>query len=218
MKRIVIALMMVILTFGLADARKKDKSGAIKDGTFIDKKYNFSLDIPGAWDTSVKKNKNNTRIVLIRKEYEVPIHFQHYPAYTTIPKITIYADTSSLDINRFVDSILADKYKSKQKKNIMAEFKLLFGDFVLKKRGKMKAGNLSGIRIAGEQRYTIQVQQQGTDADKADIVTEFYGGSVYFVRQGDIIVMFHFICENLYFDAMEKEFIDIVKTFKFAEG
>jgi hypothetical protein len=210
--------MMVILMFGLSDARKKDKSGNIKEGTFTDKKYNYAFDIPDAWDTSIKKNKSNTRIILMRKEYEVPIHFQHYPAYTTIPKITIYADTTSLDINRFVDSILADKYKSKQKKNILEGFKLLFGDFVLKKRGKMKAGDLSGIRIAGNQRYTIQVQQQGMDADKADVVTEFYGGSIYFIKQGDIIIMFHFICENLYFDAMEKEFIDIVKTFKFVEG
>jgi hypothetical protein len=162
---------------------------------------------------------------LTKKEYDIPLHFQYSPTYTTIPKITVYADTSSLSLKQFVDSLLADEYKSKQKNAILAEFKLLFGDFTLKKNSKKMIGELTGHKITGEQKYSLRVSSAGTGGDEMsgsfgdyDVVSDFYGGAVFFAKQGKTIIMMHFICEARYFEMLDLEFEKIIKTFKFEDS
>ena len=112
---------------------------------FTDAKYDYSLKVSDDWKYSIKKNKDNTRLILTQKNYEIPTHFLHAPNYTTVPKVTIIVDTTSLPLKLFVDSILLEDVNSKQRKNILAEFPLLYGDFLLKKRAKMTIGDVEGI-------------------------------------------------------------------------
>ena len=142
-KRLLIGFLILILAVNIAGARKRSKAGKIDDGVYTDAKFNFSFSINGTWDTSIKKGKKPVRITLVKKEYDIPMHFQHVPTYTTIPKITVYADTSSLGLKQFVDSLLADKFKSSQKKDILSEFKLIFGDFTLKKNSEKNSTSKS---------------------------------------------------------------------------
>ncbi len=223
-KRLFISFIILLLAVNIASARKRSKAGNIEKGTYTDSKYYFSFDINDDWDSSIKKGKKPVRLSLIKKEYDIPMHFSHAPTYTTIPKIVVYADTTSLSVKQFVDSLLDDKYKSSQKKAILNEFKLLFGDFIKKKSSKKVVGELVGHKISGELKYSIRVSSAGTGGDEMsgsfgdyDVVSDFFAGSIYFVKQGNTIVMMHFICESRYFEMLDLDFEEIIKTFKFVE-
>lgn len=225
LKRLLISFIVLILAVNIAGARKRSKAGKIENGTYTDAKFNFSFNINEEWNTSIKKGKKPVRITLTKKEYDIPMHFQNAWTYTTIPKITFYADTTSLSLKRFVDSLLSDKYKSKQKKAILNEFKLLYGDFTIKKNSKKIVGDLSGYKISGEQKYIVKISSSGAGGDEMsggfgdyDVVSEFFGGSIVFVKQGNIIVMMHFICEDRYFKTLDLDFEKIIQTFKFGKS
>ncbi len=207
-----------VLLFGTSEARKKELAGKMENGVYTDDSYNFSLTIPEAWDFNIKKDKSPVRLVLIKKQFDVPKQFQHAPSYTTVPKITVYVDTSSLTAEQFVDSLLSNKFKSKQKNNILSEFKVLYGDFQLKKRSSIPLGDLTGVRISGQTPYTIELQRAGSESDKGDVVTDFWGGSTFFIKDGNNIVITQLICEWRYFETIDQEFAAIVNGFKIVKS
>jgi hypothetical protein len=214
MKKILIAILLAVFTFGISDAKKKDLAGDVENGVYTDATHNFSLAFPDAWNYSIKKSKSDVRLILSKKQYDIPIQFQHAPNYTTIPKVTVYVDTTSLPLEQFVDSLLSDKYKSKQKNDIISELKILYGNFQIKKKSKFAVGDLNGYRISAQLRYTIQVQRAGSESDKGDVVTDFYGGSIFFAKDGNNIYMLHLFCEWRYFDVLDQDFSKIVDSFK----
>ena len=105
MKRFLITVLMMVLVFSFASARKTSKkAGKITDGVFLDQKYEFSLGVPDEWNSTIKKDKSNIRFVLSKKQYDIPMAFQASPTYTKIPKITVYADTSTVNLDIFVEN------------------------------------------------------------------------------------------------------------------
>ena len=101
---------------------------------------------------------------------------------------------------------------------------MIFGDFTLKKNSEKTIGDLVGHKISGEQKYTMRVTSAGTGGDEMsgtfgeyDVVSDFYAGSIFFAKQGNTIVMMHFICESRYFEMLDLDFEKIVKTFKFGD-
>ncbi|MBN2227799.1 MAG: hypothetical protein JW763_10605 [candidate division Zixibacteria bacterium] len=219
MKKLIIVCVMVALICNVALARKKDKAGSVDDNVFTDSQYGYLLKVSDDWKYSIKKESDNTRLILTQKNYEIPTHFLHAPNYTTVPKVTVVVDTTSLPLKLFVDSLLLDEVNSKQRKDILAEFPLLYGDFQLKKRAQMSIGEVEGIRITGQQQYTIQVQRQGSESNLGDVVTDFYGGSVFFAKLDDEhIIMFHFICEWRYYESLDPVFENLLKGLQFPGG
>jgi len=214
MKTLLNAFLMTALVFNIAAARKKNKAGKIEEGVYYDKKHNFSLVIPDEWNSSIKKDKSKLRLTLIKKQYDIPTHFQHAPDYTKIPKVIVYVDNITMPLNWFVDSLLSDKYKSKQKKEMLPKLEILYGEFIQYKRAKISIGDIKGIKISGERLYRLEVQKAGTQADKADVVSDFYGGSIFLTKVEDTLIIFHFICEKRYFTVLEQSFIKLLKGFK----
>jgi hypothetical protein len=215
MKKFLMTVFIVTFVFSICGAKKKDLAGEVENAVYTDNTYHFSLAMPDAWSYSLKKSKGEIRLILTKKQYDTPIQFQQAPNYTTAPRIIVYVDTTSLTTDQFVDSLLSEKFKSKQKNRIISEFKILNGPFLLKKRSKMEAGGISGVRIAGQQRYTIEVQRSGSESDRGDVVTDFYGGSIFFAKEGNNIVIMHMICEWRYFDVLEQDFIKIIDGLTF---
>jgi len=215
MKRVLIALLMMAVVCNIAFARKKNKAGTIKDGVYCDKQYEFCIAIPDKWDASIKKEKYKTRIVFTKKTFDIPPDYRHAPNYTQIPKAFVYVDTTSLALSLFIDSLLSDKYKSKQKNKMLDEMYLLYGDYAEKKRPKIKIGEIDGYLSTGERRYTLQVARAGVNADKADHVSDFYGGSIMFVKKDKTLYIVHFICEKRFFVNEHKDFLELLKGFEF---
>jgi hypothetical protein len=215
MKKLIAMTLMGLMFFGISEARKQqDLAGKVENATYSDGKYNFSMGIPSTWDFSIKKDKSPIRMTLSKKSYDIPIQFQHAPNYTTIPKIMVYVDTTNLSTEQFIDSLLSNKFNSKQKNALLNEFPVLYGDFILKRRIKIQVGDVVGGRISGQTKYTKEVQRQGSESDLADVVTDFYGGSVFFIKNGNNIIIFHLICEWRYFEVIDKDFAEILNGFK----
>jgi len=107
LKKFVIVFCLFALVFSFADARKrKAKSGDIDDNVYTDSEYDFTVKIPEGWNSSTKKADSPVRLVLTKKQYDIPIAYTQDPNYTKIPKVTLYVDTTSLNLHWFVDSIL----------------------------------------------------------------------------------------------------------------
>jgi hypothetical protein len=218
MKKILMTIVMLALLVNFADARKKDVAGNVENGVYLDEKYNYSIGVPDGWNYSIRKNDSKLRMTMTKKQYDIPIHFQNAPNYTTAPKISIYVDTTSLTVDQFIDSLTSDKFKSKQKGAMLPEMKILNGPFQQKKRAKMIIGDLSGVKIAGQQKYTVQVQRSGSQSDQADVCSDFFGGSIFFLKEGNLIIAIHMICEWRYFDVNENDFQEILNTLKIIKG
>ena len=216
MKRLVIALLMVALVCGTAGARKKkDKAGEIIDGVYIDKMYNFSLAVSkDVWDISIKKNTSQTRMNLTKKVFDIPIEYAQDPGYTKTPKVTVYVDTTSWSVKMFVDSLLNDNFKSDQKRDILHLCEILFGDFKPKRNSRYQFGDIQGILITGELRYTKQIPS-ATSNTSPDIITDFYGGAVFFAKQDKNLYIFHMICENKYFSTEFEDYVKLLNGLKF---
>ncbi len=222
MKKYLMVCLALFLVANIAEARppRAKKAGEIKNDVYKDSNYGFQISIPEGWDGSVKKEDSYVRLVISKKEYEIPMQFQHAPAYTQVPKIVVIADTSSQPLRVFVDSMMASDYESDQKKDILEETPILFGDFQQRKKGQFVTGDIQGMMVSGRQQYTIQVARAGSESDKADVVTDYKGGSVFFARnpENNTLVVINFICEDRYFDHLQEEFEKVLKTFKFEPG
>ena len=208
MKRLVIALIMVALVFGIADARKKkSKAGEFDDGVYTDGKFNFSMVIPeDVWNISIKKDKSQIRLILTKKVFDIPIAYTQDPGYTKTPKVTVYVDTTSWSAKMFVDSLLNSEYKSDQKKEVLQNCEILFGDYTPKRNSKLQIGEIQGVMISGEQKYTKQIP---------DVITDFYGGAIFFAKQDQTLYIFHMICENKYFATEYEDFVKLLEGLKF---
>ena len=210
MKRLVIALLMVGLVFGIADAKKKKaKAGKFDDGVYTDKSYDFSLTISeDAWNISIKKDNSPIRLVLAKKVFDIPIAYMQDPGYTKTPKVTVYVDTTSWSTKMFVDSLLGPAYKSDQKKKVLQNCEILYGDYTPKRNSKLQIGDIEGVMISGELKYTKQIP---------DVITDFYGGAVFFAKQGNNLYIFHMICENKYFSTEYEDFVRLLEGLKFPD-
>ena len=131
--------------------------------------------------------------------------------------MVVYVDTTSFPEQIFLDSLISDKYKSDQKNEMLQEFKLLFGDISSVRSSKVKFGDVEGVKLSCERRYSINVQRQGIDGDQADLVTNYYGGSLFVVKKDKTIIIFHFICEKIYFAAEDADFTKLIAGFKFVK-
>ena len=217
MKKLLIALLMTALVFSVAEGRKPEKSGEVNGFTYTDGSYPFKLTFNDAWKFTARKSDDKIRLILTQKKYDIPDKYTHAPNYTTVPKITVMVDTTSLALDMFVDSLLSNGFKSDQKKEIISEFPILFGDYQIKKRFKITVGESEGIHVIAQLQYTIAVQGSGSASDKGEIVTDFQGGSIFFAKQDNNVYMMHFIGEWRYFDSLQKDFAEIIKGFEFTK-
>ncbi len=226
MRKITIFFLILMICSPIVFARKpKDKAGKVVDRVFTDKKYNFQLTITDLWKYKVNKNKTNFRLVLTKAKYEIPSDYKDAPDYTMIPKINVYADTTSLSVPAFIDSLLSDSFKSKQKKEIYKEFEILSssGGSGMKKE-KIRPRKSRTLEIDGKKgkSWSGQVQYRNEVATSASAaggkrVYGAYGGTIVGIKKGNQIVLFHVICEWIYFENNTIDAMAVINSLKFLE-
>lgn len=227
MRRILLLTMVGLLMATSVSARRpKDKAGSVKDGVFVDKKYGFSLEMSEDWKYKTGKNKSNFRLTLTQINYEVPPNYMDAESYTKIPRTVVYADTTGMGVTAFIDSLLSDSYKSKQKKEIFKEFEIINDQSAGggMTREKLVPRQRKAIDLAGERGlfWTGKVKYRNEIATSASSmggrrVYGGYGGCIIGVKKGDLIVLMHTICEENYFESVVAEAMRLANTLKFAE-
>ncbi len=226
MKKLVLLGLLVMLAAPGADARRKTKkAGKVEGLTYVDSKFDFKLTLSNGWKYKIGKNKDNYRLVLTQKNYQIPPDYIDAPDYTKVPRLVVFVDTCQMGPLPFIDSLLSDKYSSKQKKEILKEFEI-FHDYsegrqqvVPRQRKPITVNDQKGVLWTGKGIYVKEVSMSSsstTDAGKR--VTGAYGGGVAVVRKGDILVAFHVMCEWDYFPAVLEDVMGMVNSLKFEEA
>jgi len=228
MKRFIIALIVLVLAVPGLQARKpKKKAGTVEGTTYIDAQYGFTLNLVDGWKYKVNKDKDNYRLVLTQKNFQVPPDYMDAPDYTQIPRLVVYVDTSSMKPLPFLDSLISDSYSSKQKKALMKEFEI-FNDntdnrkkIVPRKRKVLTVNDNRGVLWTAQGKYTNYVSLSSSSTGGGEKrVYGAYGGAVAVVMKDNIVVAFHLISEWQYFPEVLEQAMEVVNSLKWpdAEG
>ncbi len=227
MRKTLLVLLALTLCVSVSHAkRKSDKAGKVTDQVFTDKQYDFSFSINKEWKHSIKANKLNYRIILTQKNYEIPPDYMDAPDYTQIPKLVVWVDTTSYSASAFIDSLVSEKYKSDQKKDIFREFDVLNPssassgtyreNLISKGKRTFSLADEKAIRWTGSVAYMKEVALSAS-SKSGKRVRGAYGGTIVGVKHGDMIILFHMICEWVYHPQIESEIMAMINSLKWVE-
>jgi hypothetical protein len=218
MKRVLIFGLVALILITTAEARrKKKKTGKITDGVYTDADYNLSLNIVESWKGKTQSSKKNPhiRLVCVQKDFGIPAHFLMVPDQAQMPKFVIFADTSTMGVRPFVDSLLSRSFKSKQKKEILSEFEILSKkDLTPSGMATLRIGEERGVIWKGKSDYTRDIQSSASSSGGRR-VKGTYGGAIFAFKKDGLIVVGGLICEYDFYDAVMKEAIAIMSSLTF---
>ncbi len=228
MRRFVIAALILIIAVPALQARRvKEKAGAIKDGTFTDKKFGYSLVLNDDWKVKVNDNEDNYRLILTKVKYDIPPDYMDTPDYTKIPRLVVYADTTSMTPEVFIDSLVSETYSSSQKNDILKDFEILSRhiggsgftqeDLVPRNKNLVELDGQRGELWTGQIKYKNDVAVSASSLG-GKRVNGAYGGAIVAVKNGNTIILFHIMTEWNYFDHELKDAMTIIKSLKWQGG
>ena len=222
MKKLILACLVLALFVPSLQARKKEKkAGKVKDLVYTDKKYDFSFSINKGWKSAVQLDKENFRVVLTQRSYETPHDYLNAPEYTKVPRIVVYADTSSISTLVFLDSLVSGTYSSDQKKEILKEFEIIDEQAieegterdktVTRKRRTITIDELPAALWEGKANYRKYVSTS-VSAIGGKRVYGAYGGGIVVAKKDNTIVLFHVISEWDYFANIMQDALTMITT------
>jgi hypothetical protein len=199
--------------------KKKVYTGTYENSVFTDKKYGFQLVISDDWNMKMMQKGNNIRFVAEKKEYSIPPAFIENEYLTTSPMVKVYADTSSLPVRNFLDSLISKSFSSEQKKEIFNSLKIFESKTKrpLISNLRLKSG-IKGRRAKILRRYKLDVPR-GV-GELSDVITDNVQGDLTLFKTPDdkYIIIVSGICESLYYRGVnDKYFQEIIESFKFVE-
>ena len=204
--------------------RKKAKAGKVLNNVYVDADYGFQVPVIEGWKIKIGGQKSHFRLYLIQKKYDVPSDYQDAEEYTQVPRIVVWVDTTTLGAAAFIDSLVSTTYKSKQKKEIFKEFELLnessagsgtYRDPVVRKgRKTIKVDGAKGVRWSGRATYMKEIALSASSTGSGKRVRSAYGGTVVALKQGNVVVVFHMMCEWNYYAGIDKIMMNIVHALK----
>lgn len=225
-KLIVTCLILALFVPTLHARRKKEKAGTVEKMLYTDKKYNFKFTIDKGWKCKVEPNKENFRLVLTQKNYESPPDYMDAPDFTQVPRIVVYADTASMGVFAFLDSLRSETYSSDQKKEILKEFEILNEQAIeegterektiTRKRRTITIGERKAVFWEGQAKYVKYVTTSAS-AIGGKRVYGAYGGGIVAVKNGDTIVLFHVMSEWDFFLPVMNEAMAMINSLQWVE-
>ncbi len=220
---LIVALVLVTAVPALQARRVKEKAGSLKKGVYVDKKFGFDLTLNDAWKVKVEDNDNNYRLILTKVNYDIPPDYMDTPDYTKIPRLVVYADTSSLTPEVFIDSLVSESFSSKQKNEIVREFEILSRhiggsgftqeDLVPRNKSLVELDGHRGELWTGQIKYKNDVAVSASSLG-GKRVNGAYGGAIVAVKDGKNIILFHIMTEWNYFEHELKDAMTVIKSLK----
>ncbi len=220
MRRLLLIAMALLMAVPVVDARRrKPRAGEVENQVYRDAKYDFSFKINDNWSHSRGYEEDAFRVILTQKNWETPPYYLNNPDYTKVPRITVYADTTSMGAFAFVDSLVSQSYQSDQKNEILKEFEILqsqrdWEPVVSIGRKVMEIDGHRALLWTGKVQYKQDVALSASGVGSKQ-VQENYFGSILGVKKGKTIVAFHVIGEWVYYNRIQSEFMEIVQSLEF---
>jgi hypothetical protein len=219
MKRAIIVFAILAMLVASAEARRRrEPAGTISNMTYQDNSFGFQLKLSDNWSTKVRNADDNFRLVMMQKKYGTPARYSNAPDYTQIPRIVVYADTSSLSATALLDSILSPTYKSKQKRDVLKEFDLLAQpDLVPRDKRIVTLDGETGVMWEASANYTKDISVSASSAAGMRVQGS-YSGVIVAVKKDNTVVLFHMMCESDFFDPVVQEMMGIVNSLKWTSA
>ena len=147
-------LAICVLAPTMAFGGKKDAGETIGDSIYVDNKFGFSLTKIDTWKFQmVFKDKDITRIVLIKKSPIIPAQFTDHKDYFTQPQVTVLAYEKKAKPKEYAAFLIDDKGKDDLKKKAYQKFILFQAEskynFEHQKTRSTKIGGEHAARIKG---------------------------------------------------------------------
>ena len=217
MKKLITFVLLSALAVTADAGRKREKSGVVNGNTFTDSRYGFQLTSDGNWGIKTTDGEAPFRVIFVQKKFEVPSEYQATPDYTKVPRIVMYVDTTTVGPYAFVDSLVSQTYKSLQKSAILKEFELLAEqELTARARQPFTVGSDKGVRWDGRAPYRKEVQLDNSGT-AAKLVRSAYLGSIVAVKHGNLMLVFHVMSEEAFFQTVMPEAVKIISSLKWLE-
>ncbi|MEW5994735.1 MAG: hypothetical protein AB1744_10110 [Candidatus Zixiibacteriota bacterium] len=224
-KLIIVGLALMLLAPTLDARRKKSKAGKVSDQVFVDKTYNFSLEIDPDWKYKIGDEEDNFRLVLTQKNYETPPKYMNASEYTKVPRIVIYADTCGMGAMQVLDSLLSETYSSDRKKDVLKEFESInpslieegteLDPTVTRARRPLEIGGEPAALWQGKAEYRKNVQTSAS-AIGGTRVYGAYGAGIVAAKKGSTLVLLHVMSEWDYFEDIMSEALSMISTLQWS--
>lgn len=213
MKRALIVTLALLVAISSASAgRKKEKTGKVENGVYTDAEYGFTIKAGDNWNAKTFDAESNFRVSFAQKKFDIPPDYISAPDYTKVPRLVMWIDTSSMTAFPFVDSLISNSYKSKQKSEILKEFDLLNErDLLAKGRKPFSLGEDKGVIWEGRAAYSKQIQTSASGTATRLVKLAYYG-SIIAVKHGDMIVAFQLESEETFYDTIFKDVQEILAS------
>jgi hypothetical protein len=201
--------------------RKKEKAGTCEDDLYRDTQYGFQFKLDDGWKFKIGDDDDNLRLTLVQKNYQVPPDYLDAEDYTQVPRIVVWAGETPLGAAAFLDSLLSETYKSEQKNDIFKEFEIINAsaagsgtyreELVPKGKRSLDLAGETAVHWKGYVPYMKEVSESATSIG-GKRVRGAYGGAIVAVKKGKVVVLFHLICEWLYFPEVENEALGMITS------
>ncbi len=87
MRKILIIGLLLSIGFGTAEAgRRRPMSGTVKDNLYTDRNYGFTLTLNKDWKYSLRKETDNFRLLLTKRNYDIPRTMSALPIIPRFPE------------------------------------------------------------------------------------------------------------------------------------
>jgi hypothetical protein len=221
-KLIMLSLVVALFCPTIHAKRKKEKAGEVQKSTYVDKQYNFKFTLNDeAWKYKIGDNEDRFRLILTQKNPKIPTDYLDAQDYTYVPRIVVYADTSSWDVFSFLDSLTSETYSSDPKKEILKEFEIINPQaamegterepIVTRQRLTVNIGGETGLLWEGQAQYRKYLPSP-SDASKGKVVYGAYGGGIVVGKKGKTIVLFHVMSEWDFFAQVMDQAMAMIKS------
>ncbi len=221
-KLIMLSLVLVLFCPTIHAKKKKEKAGEVQGSTYIDKRYNFKFTLnEEIWKYKIGDSEERFRLILSQKNPRIPPDYLDASEFTYVPRIVVYADTSSWDVFSFLDSLISKTYSSDQKKEIFKEFEIINPQAVLegtereptvtRQRLTVNIGGETGLYWEGQAQYRKYLPSP-SDATKGKVVYGAYGGGIVVGKKGKTIVLFHVMSEWDFFAPIMDQAMVMIKS------
>jgi len=212
-KRLLMIGLALLVCFSVADARKKkEKSGEIDKGAFVDSQYGYQFSVLENWDAELQKKGSDFRVVLTQKDYKIPPELMPTPQLARVPTIDVYICSMPFGALEFIDSLASESYSSGDKKDIMREIlaldeNVIYDGLKMSRRTPLKIGDLDAAQWEGTANFVVK---QGT----FETSKRSYAVGFVVVKNGDSMLSFTITCEGTFFPEILKEATTMIQSLK----
>ncbi|MDZ4722430.1 MAG: hypothetical protein SGI97_00740 [candidate division Zixibacteria bacterium] len=219
MKQMLFAALVLAIACSSAEAgRKKEKAGDLEGRIYQDNSYDFSLTVNENWRSKIGAEKSNFRLILTQTNHNIPPDYLETPDYAQVPRLAIFADTTTLSASAFLDSLLSRSFASKQKSEILKEFDILSEpDVVPKGKKPMTLAGQTAMRWDGQAKYMKEVSLSASSVGGKRINSS-YGGSIVAVKKDNTVILFHLICEWPSYEQVSGEAMSIINSLAWVQA